>query len=60
MNVASLVLMSVVTWQLGVASLIDPLTVALALAAGFLLFRFRINSAWLVLGGAGVGWLAQS
>ncbi len=58
-NVASLVLMAVVTWQLGVAALVDPLTIILALTAGFVLFRFRINSAWLVLAGAGVGWLSH-
>lgn len=58
-NVASLVLMAVVTWQLGVAALVDPLTVFLALTAGLMLFRFHLNSAWLVLAGAGVGWLAH-
>ena len=58
-NVSSLVLMVVVTWRLGVASLIDPLTGLLALTAGILLFRFRLNSAWLVLGGAGIGWLSH-
>lgn len=58
-NVASLVLMAVVTWQLGVAALVDPLTIILALTAGVVLFRFRLNSAWLVLAGAGVGWLSH-
>jgi chromate transporter len=58
-NVASLVLMAVVTWQLGIAALVDPLTILLALTAGLVLFRFRLNSAWLVLGGAGIGWLAH-
>jgi chromate transporter len=57
-NVASLALMAVVTWQLGRVGLIDGLTVVLALASGVLLFRFRVNSAWLVLGGALVGLVA--
>ncbi|HEX6629488.1 MAG TPA: chromate efflux transporter [Gemmatimonadaceae bacterium] len=57
-NVASLALMAVVTWQLGRAALVDPLTVVLAALAGVLLLRFRVNSAWLVLGGAVVGLLA--
>jgi chromate transporter len=54
-NVASLALMAVVTLQLGRTALVDPLTVALALASAVLLIRYRINSAWLVLGGAAVG-----
>lgn len=48
--------MAVVTWQLGFAALVDVPTVALALPCGWLLFRFRLNSAWLVFGGAVIGW----
>jgi chromate transporter len=51
-NAASLALMAVVTFQLGRAAIVDWLTVSLAIAAGILLFRFKVNSAWLVLGGA--------
>jgi chromate transporter len=54
-NVGSLALMAVVTWHLGRAALIDGLTVALAVVSAALLLRYRINSAWLVLGGATVG-----
>jgi chromate transporter len=54
-NAASLALMAVVTWQLARAALIDPLTIALAVLAALLLFRFKVNSAWLVLGGAALG-----
>lgn len=56
-NVASLALMAVVTWHLGRAALVDWLTVLLALTATVILLRYRLNSAWLVLGGAGVGGL---
>lgn len=56
-NVASLALMAVVTYQLGRAALIDIPTILLALLSAVVLFRFRINSAWLVLGGAIAGWL---
>jgi len=55
-NVASLALMAVVTWQLGRVALSDWRTVVLAVASATLLFRYRVNSVWLVLGGAIVGW----
>jgi len=54
-NVVSLGLMAAVTWQLGRASITDPFTIVLGLVAVFLLFRFKINTAWLVLGGAAAG-----
>ena len=54
-NVASLALMAVVTVQLARAAVVDLLTLALAAASAFLLLRFRVNSAWLVLGGALIG-----
>ena len=56
---ASLALMALVTWQLGRAALVDPLTVGVAGVSAVLLVRFRINSAWLVLGAALLGWLAM-
>jgi chromate transporter len=54
-NVASLGLMATVTWQLGRAALVDGVTAGLALVATVLVFRLRINSAWLVLGGGLIG-----
>jgi len=54
-NVAALGLMAGVTWQLGRAALVDPFTGGLALLALIVTFRFKINSAWLVLGGAVIG-----
>jgi chromate transporter len=54
-NAASLALMAVVTWQLAHAALIDLPTVLLAGLSLLLLARFRVNSAWLVLGGAVLG-----
>jgi chromate transporter len=54
-NVAALGLMAGVTWQLGRAALIDLPTVLLAVVAAVLLFRFKINSAWLVLAGGIIG-----
>jgi len=56
-NVAALALMLVVTYQLGRAAVVDMVTLALALISAFILFRWRINSAWLILAGAIVGWV---
>jgi chromate transporter len=58
-NAASLGLMAGVTWQLGLAAVVDGWTAVLAVAALGLLFRFQINSAWLVLGGGAAGVLLQ-
>ena len=55
-NAAAVGLMIAVTWQLGVTSIVDILTAALALVAAVLLIRFRVNSVWLVLGGAVIGY----
>lgn len=60
LNVASLALMVVVTWELGISALLDWVTVALAIASAILLLRFQVNSVWLVLGGAIIGLLAFS
>jgi len=54
-NAAALGLMAAVTWQLGRSSLIDPWTIGLASLAAVLLFRYKVNSTWLVFGGAGLG-----
>jgi chromate transporter len=59
-NVASLALMAVVTWQLGRAALVDPLTAALAVFSAVALVRFEVNSAWLVAGGAAAGLIASA
>ncbi len=53
--VASLGLMAGVTYQLGLAALVDPFTVILAILAAVVLFRFKINATWLILAGALVG-----
>lgn len=54
-NVASLGLMTGVTIQLVQPSLVDPLTILLALAALVILFHTKLNSTWLLLAGALVG-----
>jgi len=59
-NVVSLALVVGVTVGLGRVSLIDPLTIAIAVLSLLILLRFKINSTWLVLGGALLGLLAFS
>lgn len=58
LNVASLALMAVVTWQLARAAIHDWPTALVAAASAALLLRFRLNATWLVLGGAALGLLA--
>lgn len=58
-NAASVALMVAVTFELGRSAIVDWLTGGLAVAAALVLFRFRVNAAWLVLGGAGAGALAH-
>lgn len=60
LNVVSLALMGGVTWQLGRRAIVDPFTFLLALAAFVLLFRFKVNAAWLVIGGAILGLLYRT
>jgi chromate transporter len=54
-NVAALALMAVVTWPLFRSSVTDRLTLAIMAVSLVLLLRFRVNSMWLVLGGAVLG-----
>jgi chromate transporter len=58
-NVASLALMAAVSYQLGRSAIVDWVTIGLAIASAVLLLRFRVNSAWLVLGGAVIGIAAR-
>jgi chromate transporter len=57
-NAASLGLMAGVTMQLGRASLADAVSIVIALAAFVLLVRFKVNSTWLIAGGALAGLLS--
>ncbi|MEW6735339.1 MAG: chromate efflux transporter, partial [Acidobacteriota bacterium] len=58
-NIASLALMSVVTWQLSRAAIIDFITVGLAIISAVMLIKFRINSIWLLIVGAIIGLIAN-
>jgi chromate transporter len=54
-NVAALALMIAVTWEIARAALVDWITVVVALVSAVLLVRFKVNSAWLILGAAVLG-----
>lgn len=54
-NAAAIALMGVVGWQFAKAALPSLPAMVLAAVSGVLLFRYRINSAWLILGGAVAG-----
>ena len=59
-NIASLGLMGAVTVDLGRASLINIPTIIIALVSTVLLMRFKINSTWLIFGGAMIGLLTSA
>jgi chromate transporter len=56
-NVGAMALMVVVAAQLTRAAIVDRVTLILALASAVALLRYKVNSTWLVLGGAAVGLL---
>ncbi len=58
-NVASLALMAVVSWQLGRAALVDFVTIGLTIGSFAALVYFRVNSAWLISTGAAIDWLVS-
>ncbi|BFM38696.1 chromate transporter [Synechocystis sp. LKSZ1] len=58
-NAASLGLMAVVTFVLARSALVDSLTIILAGGSALVLFRFKVNSAWLVLAGGAIGLLTR-
>jgi len=54
-NVGAWALMAAVTLFLARAAIVDVTTMILAASSAFILIRYRVNSAWLVLGGGLVG-----
>jgi len=58
-NAASLGLMAGVVFTLGRTALVDWVTILLAVLAAISVFRFKVNSAWIVLAGGIVGFIAQ-
>ena len=56
----SLALMAAVCWELGRAAIVDWITLAILVISAIALWRFRINSAWLIIAAGVLGWLAKS
>lgn len=54
-NAAALGLMAAVTVRLGLAALVDPVTIGVGVIAAVLLVRFNTNTTWLILGGGLIG-----
>jgi chromate transporter len=54
-NLASLALMAAVAFQLGQSAIVDITTGAVAIASVVGLLAWRVNSAWLIAGGAIIG-----
>ncbi len=54
-NVAAWALMAAVTLFLARAAIVDVTTILLAVSSAFVLIRYRVNSAWIVLGGGMIG-----
>ena len=58
-NAAAVALMAFVGWQFGRAALVNVPAVILSVLSAVLVFRYKINSTWLVLGGAASGILLR-
>ena len=59
-NATSVSLMTVVTWRLGQAALVDGLAIFLAVLSIVALLRLPVNSLWLLLAGGMAGWVSKS
>jgi len=49
--------MAVVSWKLGIAAIVDIPTFILGLVSMFIVFRYNLNSAWLILSGGAIGFI---
>jgi len=58
-NAAAVALMAFVGFQFARASVVTPLAAVIAMVSAVLAVRFKVNSAWLILGGALIGLLVR-
>lgn len=59
-NAAALALMALVGWQFARAAIVNLPAIVLMIVSAVLVFRYKVNSAWLVLGGAIAGTLLHT
>jgi chromate transporter len=59
-NASAVALMGFVGWQFGRAALVNVPAMVLAVLSLVLVFRYKVNSTWLVLGGALIGILLRA
>jgi chromate transporter len=59
-NAAAVALIAFVAIALGRAALVDGWTWAIALVSALLLVRYKVNSTWVILGGAALGLLLHA
>jgi len=59
-NASAVALMAYVGWQFTRAALVNIPAIVLAVVSALLVFRYKVNSAWLVLGGAFAGILIRA
>ncbi len=58
-NLGALALMTVVSAKLGMASLIDPLSIGIFIVSVFTLIKLKINSPWIIVLGGIIGFLSS-
>ena len=59
-NASAIGLMAAVTVELARHTLIDWGAWLIVLISAAVLFRYKVNSAWLILGGVGIGWVLKT
>lgn len=58
-NAATMGLMAAVSWQIARGAIVDIFTAIEAAIAFFILLRYQINAAWLILGGIAAGFVMK-
>jgi chromate transporter len=58
-NIASLVLMAVVSVKLGMSSIISVTTALIFIGSMVGIMKYNINTAWLIIAGGGINWIVQ-
>jgi chromate transporter len=58
-NAAAIALMALVGFQFARETVLTPLAAVIGMVSAICLFRYRINSVWLILGGALCGLLLK-